>query len=169
LRTGPAPRCASSTERRHIHTILFEHLGATYRDADPVPVELALDARYDGLIILWMDGRNGRPAAELIAELSTSLLPQTLAGSNIEIASSWTPWPGENDERPNVPMDLGSPAGGPERAVQLFFIRGDVTEAVGPLRAYTHAIEDAGLADIQLVAPFYATRIGTDAYVDELW
>ncbi|HET7655229.1 MAG TPA: hypothetical protein VFK42_19510, partial [Acidimicrobiales bacterium] len=35
-------------ERRHIHTILFDHLGAVYRDDDPVPVDLALDHGYDG-------------------------------------------------------------------------------------------------------------------------
>jgi hypothetical protein len=27
----------------------------------------------------------------------------------------------------------------------------------------------AGLADVHLVAPFFRTIVGTDAYVDELW
>ena len=35
-------------ERRHVHTVLFDHLGAAYRDDDPVPIELALDHGYDG-------------------------------------------------------------------------------------------------------------------------
>jgi len=34
-------------KRTHVHTALFDHLGATYRDADPVPIELALDRGYD--------------------------------------------------------------------------------------------------------------------------
>ena len=32
--------------RRHTHTVLYEHLGACYRDGDPVPIELALDHGY---------------------------------------------------------------------------------------------------------------------------
>jgi hypothetical protein len=155
------------SERRHIHTVLFDHLADTYRDADPVPIDLALDSRYDGLVIAWLDARRGS-AAELQAALAAELLPKVLAGSSIEIASTWTPSAGENEEK-NVPMDLGSKAGGPERAVQLFFVRGDVKDAVAPLRAYTDAVEQAGLADVRLVAPFFATVIGTDTYVDQLW
>jgi len=47
-------------ERRHIHTVLFDHLGAVYRDDDPVPVDLALDHGYDGLVIGWFDALGGR-------------------------------------------------------------------------------------------------------------
>jgi len=156
------------SERRHIHTVLFDHVGAVYRDADPVPVELALDARYDGLVVAWLDARAGRTAADLHAQLAGDLLPKVLDGSSIESGSTWTPSAGENDEK-GVPMDLGSPAGGPERAVQLFFVRGDVASSLDALHGYTEALEAGGLADTRLVAPFLATAIGTDAYVDELW
>jgi hypothetical protein len=154
-------------ERTHVHTVLFDHLGAVYRDDDPVPIDLALDHGYDGVVAAWFDARTG-DAAELHAALSKELLPRLLQGSNIEIASSWTPSEGENAER-NEPMDLGSVAGGPERLCQLFFVRGDVRDSVSGLRAYTEAIESAGLADTRLVAPFLRTVIGTDRYVDELW
>jgi hypothetical protein len=66
-------------------------------------------------------------------------------------------------------MDLGSPAGGTERACQLLFVRGDVRDTLDRVHRYTDGIEQAGLADILLVAPWFATKIGTDAYVDELW
>jgi hypothetical protein len=66
-------------------------------------------------------------------------------------------------------MDLGSAAGGPERLLQLFFIRGAVRDALPALRAYTDRVEAAGLADTRLVAPFVRTVVGTDRYVDELW
>jgi hypothetical protein len=66
-------------------------------------------------------------------------------------------------------MDLGSRAGGPERLVQLFFVDGDVREALSTLRDYTKAVEAGGLATVRLVAPFHRTVIGTDRYVDELW
>jgi hypothetical protein len=154
-------------ERRHIQTALFDHLGALYRDDDPVPVELALDHGYDGLVALWLDGRDQQPAAELHGRLAEGLLPKLLSGSTIEIASSWTPSPGE-DAPKNVPMDLGTRAGGPERLVQLLFVAGDVRASLEGVREYTAAVEAEGLADVRLAAPFYRTVIGTDTYVDQL-
>jgi hypothetical protein len=155
-------------ERRHTHTVLYDHLGAAYRDADPVPVELALDHGYDGLVALWFDARNGRDARALLAELAPSHLGALVAGSNIEIVSSWTPSAGENDPR-DVPMDLGTKAGGPERLCQLCFVTGNVRDALAPLRRYTDAVTAADLAAVRLVAPFFRTIVGTDTYVDELW
>ena len=154
-------------ERKHAHTILYDHIGAVYRDADPVPVDLALDAVYDGIVAVWLDAKEG-DASALHAKLAESLLPDLVKGSSIEIASSWTPSAGENDEK-DVPMDLGTRAGGPERLCQLFFLRGDVRDALDRFRTYTDGIEKAGLADVLLVAPFFRTVVGTDTYVDELW
>jgi hypothetical protein len=155
-------------ERRHTHTVLYDHLGAAYRDADPVPIELALDHGYDGLVALWFDATGGRDAPALQRELERSHVRALLDGSNIEIVSSWTPSAGENDPR-DVPMDLGSRAGGPERLCQLCFVAGDVRDALPPLRAYTDAIAAAGLGTVHLVAPFFRTVAGTDTYVDQLW
>ena len=154
-------------KRTHVHTALFDHLGASYRDADPVPIELALDRGYDGLVAVWLDGI-GRDAALLARELTQELVPQLLAESNVEIASSWTPSAGENEPK-NVPMHLGSRAGGPERLCQLFFLTGDVRAPLERLRSYTQAVESAGLAKTRLVAPLVRTVPGTDRYVGELW
>jgi hypothetical protein len=154
-------------ERKHAHTILYDHIGAVYRDADPVPVDIALDAVYDGIVAAWFDAKDG-DAAGLHAALSESLLPDLVKGSSIEIASSWTPSAGENDEK-DVPMDLGTRAGGPERLCQLFFVRGDVRDTLDRFHAYTDAVEKAGVADVRLVAPFFRTVVGTDTYVDQIW
>ncbi len=154
-------------ERTHAHTVLFDHIAAMYRDEDPVPIELALDHGYDGIVIAWFDANDG-DAADLHARLSQDLLPGLLAGSTIDNASSWTPHEGENAER-NEPMDLGSRAGGPERLVQLFFVNGDVRASLDRLRTYTDAVEAQGLARTRLVAPFLRTVVGTDTYVDQLW
>ena len=105
-------------ERRHVHTVLFDHLGAQYRDEDPVPIELALDHGYDGIV-----ARAGSTAS---TATRTALHRRARGGAaarsarrlaTIEIASSWTPSAGENEPR-DVPMDLGSKAGGPERLLQ---------------------------------------------------
>ena len=66
-------------------------------------------------------------------------------------------------------MDLGSKAGGPERLLQTCFVRGDVRDALPPLRAYTDAVAAAGLATPRLAAPFIRTLVGTDTYVEDLW
>ncbi|HUI47657.1 MAG TPA: hypothetical protein VL119_03100 [Acidimicrobiia bacterium] len=155
-------------ERRHTHTVLYDYLGSAYRDPDPVPVELALDHGYDGLVIVWFDARGGRDARALQAELERSHVPTLLDGSPIEIVSSWTPSAGENDPR-DVPMDLGTKAGGPERLCQLCFVGGGVRDALASLRAYTDAVATADLATVRLVAPFFRTVVGTDTYVDQLW
>ena len=154
-------------KRTHVHTALFDHLGASYRDADPVPIELALDRGYDGLIAVWLDG-TGRDARTLAHDLGKEFVPQLLAESSVEIASSWTPSAGESEPK-NVPMHLGSRAGGPDRLCQLFFLTGDVRAPLERFRSYTQALESAGLAKAQLVAPLIRTVPGTDRYVEELW
>ena len=53
--------------------------------------------------------------------------------------------------------------------MHLLFVRGDVTAEIARVKAYTDAVEAAGLADVHLVAPFFRTVVGTDTYVDELW
>jgi hypothetical protein len=153
-------------ERTHVHTSTFDYVGTVYRDEDPVPVELALDRGYDGLVVLWWDARSGT-GSELHGALAASRLPDLLDGSAIEIASSWVPSAPDEGER-HAPMDLGSSPGGADRMVQLLFVDGDVEAAVDRVRAYTDAVEADGTAVLLLAAPFLRTVVGTDTYVDEL-
>lgn len=153
-------------ERTHVHTSMFNHLGSSYRDEDPVPVELALDHHYDGLFILWWDAAEGT-AADLERQLADGYLPDLLEGSDIEIASSWAP--SVPDEGPrDVPMDLGSPAGGVDRLIQLLFVGGDTETSITRVKEYTDAVESNGVARLLLAAPFFRTVVGTDTYVDQL-
>lgn len=61
-------------ERSHAHTVLFDHIGAVYRDADPVPIELALDHGYDGIVAAWFDSRDG-DAMALHTKLAATVMP----------------------------------------------------------------------------------------------
>ena len=153
-------------ERTHVHTSTFHYVDTAYRDDDPVPVELALDRGYAGLVVLWWDAATGS-GRDLHAALASSHLHQLLSGSPVEIAASWVPSePGAGAK--SAPMDLGSPPGGIDRMVQLLFVDGDPAVAVDRIRAYTDSVESAGVAKLQLAAPFRRTAPGTDRYVDEL-
>jgi hypothetical protein len=72
---------------------------------------LALDHKYDGIFVVWMDAAAG-DARSLHTELASAHMPKALAGSTLEIASSWTPSAGENEPK-ETPMPLGSKAAGP--------------------------------------------------------
>jgi len=155
-------------ERSHVHTSMFDHFGSFYRDPDPVPVDLALDHGYSGIVALWWDAANHAAASELHKTLGKSYVPSLLEGSSIEIASSWAPTVPDEPTR-DTPMDLGSSSGSTNRLIQLLFVDGDVREAVKRVRTYTDKVESDGLAKLQLAAPFFKTIVGTDTYVDQLF
>jgi hypothetical protein len=157
-------------ERTHVHTATFDQVGAAYRDADPVPVELALDHHYDAIVAVWLDGRDGLDAEELHQQLvDDGALGELLADSSIEIASSWTPRPEFRNSRDSAPMSLGSPGGQENRLCQLFFVTGDVRDSLDRFRRYTDRLAADSLADTALVAPFFRTVVGTDTYLDQIW
>ncbi|HEX3825177.1 MAG TPA: hypothetical protein VHV79_11995 [Mycobacteriales bacterium] len=157
-------------ERTHVHTATFDHVGAAYRDADPVPVELALDHCYDAIVAVWLDGRNDLDAVALHQRLvDDGALGELLADSAIEIASSWTPRPEFRNSRDSAPMALGSPGGQDNRLCQLFFVAGDVRDSLEKFGHYTDRVAADGIADTALVAPFLRTVVGTDTYLDEIW
>ena len=154
------------SERTHVHTSTFHYVGSAYRDEDPVPVELALDHGYEGMFALWWDATPGT-GEDLHATLAAGPTADLLAGSPIEIASSWVPSePGEPNT--DAPMDLGSPPGNTDRLVQLLFVADDPARVVDRVRAYSDQVERDGTAALRLAAPFVRTVPGTDRYVDEL-
>jgi hypothetical protein len=160
------------SERSHVHTVTFDYVDSAYRDADPVPVELALDHHYDAIVGVWLDARAKAGESSDAAALNDRLsgpLKELLDGSDIEIGSGWTPRPEFRNSRDSAPMSLGSPGGQENRLCQLFFVRGDVRQSLPRFRAYTDRLAADGIADTLLVAPFLQTVVGTDTYVDQLW
>lgn len=153
-------------ERTHVHTSTFTYVTSAYRDDDPVPVELAFDHGYGGLVVLWWDASTGT-GADLHTVLASARLPTLLTGSSIEIAASWVP-SAPDQGGTDAPMDLGSPAGGTDRLVQLLFVGGDPADALERVRTYTDGVESDGAGTLLLAAPFVRTIVGTDTYVDEL-
>ncbi len=157
-------------ERSHVHTATFEYIGVDYRDPDGVPLTLALDHKYSGIFLVFIDGKDGRDAAATHADLSKEVLPKALEGSKLDIASSWLPTEAfRGSGRSGQPMALGSPGGDTNRLCQIFFTDGDVREQVDAVRAYTDAVDASGIGEVLLAAPFIRTVVGTDTYVDQIW
>jgi hypothetical protein len=154
-------------ERDHVHTVLFDYLRTQYRDEDPVPIELALDYPYQGLVNVFLDREDGVDATELDAWLDERV-PGLLADGPIACCAHWNPIPRDANTS-NAPMDLGSPPGGPERRLQMFFLESDPREVWDRFVEYGDAVKSSGLARVALAAPFFVTWPGTDRYADELW
>lgn len=156
-------------ERTHVHTILANYAGAVHRDADPVPIELALDHPYQGLVTVFIDRTEGVSHEQMIRALADGPLRKLLDASPIATVSSWLPISREGDVTQNSPMDLGSDPGGPERTLQLCFLEEDPRSHWQRFVAYAAEIEAAGLGRVSLAAPLIPTCVGTDRYTDELW
>jgi hypothetical protein len=156
-------------ERTHVHTILAHYAGTTYRDEDPVPIELALDHSYPGLVTVFIDRAEGVSHEDLTRELARAALPALMESAGVASAAGWLPISREGDVTSNSPMDLGSDPGGPERSLQLCFLERDPREVWARFVEYGHAVDASGLGRVVLAAPLIPTVVGTDRYSDELW
>jgi len=157
-------------QRTHAHTAIYFHQREFYRDADPVPVTLALDHRYAGLVSIHIDRADGvkHPAVDEWFEATGHAL-MLGDGSKFASAASWRPIIPRIAEGQQAPMPLGSGPGTPARTMQLFFCETDPSEVWDQVRNYAAAFEASGLGTITLAAPFIPVIIGTDTYSDELW
>ena len=153
------------SERRHVHTVLFDYLTTAYRDADPVPIQLALDHGYVGVAMIATDRAAGVSEDDFSAWTETC---NVLAGSAMANISTWRAQP-RDEITANAPMDLGTGTGGPERTMQLAFLEGDVESAWSDVSRYADAIDASGLGRVCFVGPFHKTVVGTDKYADQLW
>ena len=156
-------------DREHVHTVLFDYEGTVYRDDDPVPVELALDHDYKGLVSVFIDRDDGVDGSSYSEWLADGPLADLLADSPIAMASTWSPIGRDDGVTDQAPMALGSPPGGEERSLQQFFVESDPEECWDAFVDYGKALEADGRAKVALAAPFIPTVVGTDTYTDELW
>jgi hypothetical protein len=155
-------------ERTHAHTALYTFGAAHYRDADPVPVDLALDHPFAGLASIFVDRADGVSHADLDAWIDGEGYDGLLGdGSPVAIAATWEPVRPKGDTR--APMDLGSGPGGPERSMLLAFLTTDPATAWPTIEAWSGALEGAGIGAVRFAGGFLPTIPGTDTYSDELW
>ena len=155
-------------ERRHAHTVLYTHRSNRYRDADPVPVDLALDHGYAALASVVVEPADGRSADEVDAWVDGEGLPGLFVDGPVASCAQWRAVP-RDDMTSNAPMDLGSPPIGPDATMQLFFLEADPRDCWDRFVGYAGRLEASGVGRVTSAAPFLRTVVGTDRYADELW
>ena len=156
-------------QRVHAHTALYLFQSVAYRDDDPVPLELALDHNFAGLVSVHVDRAEGVKQQAFDEWFESAGRNVILDDSPVAIAASWRPIIPKTPDGQQAPMELGSGPGTKARSMQLFFCDTDPAEIWDRFEAYGAAIDESGVATAQLVAPFIPTIVGTDTYTDELF
>ncbi len=153
-------------ERDHVHTLLYRYAWSANRDADGVPIELALDHPYAGLVAEWVDRAEDVPIERLWEWLRHEHLPELLPGTSAGLVGAFTPLPLLIDAPGDVPRQEASD----RRTLLLWFLDDSPLEAWDPVvSAHRQALEASGLGTVVAALPFIPTIPGTDTYTDQLW
>jgi hypothetical protein len=150
--------------RTHYNTATYGHAWRAYRDADPIPLELALDHRYPGMVALFVDLADGAEQQDL-DNWFDGYLPSWLPGSAVSTVSHWTNIPLRDDKPDFTPVDER----GVRRSLQIHFVESDPLDVWDHEQRLADDLGTSGVGSVAFAAPFLATVIGTDRYVDELW
>jgi hypothetical protein len=143
--------------RDHISTAMYKFRAESHADPDGVPVELACDRGYPGLVMLVAEPPEGKDAAWLLDRITArSPLPA-------DQIAAFTPVPLLADAPKDVPLTPET-----ERVCLLAFDESDPLDHWDGYRAFADALatEDA---KVIFAAPFIKTVPGTDTYTDRLW
>ena len=153
------------SERSHAHTRLYDFEGAVSAEDDGVPIELALDHPYGGLVVLCSEPAEGSDHGALAATSASHV--SELLRSGVDLVSNWRFHVEEGDFR--APMELGAEGGSPERLLQLCFVKDSPEGAWPAVHRFAQDLEDSGAGRVSFAAPFIPTIVGTDTYTGELW
>ncbi|MBW2268513.1 MAG: hypothetical protein JRH16_08040 [Deltaproteobacteria bacterium] len=146
-------------QRDVLSTASWDYLGGALRDADGVPPELALDRRYPGIVLAWVERRPEQSLEALRDALLRDALPGLLEKSPIAQALCFTPlpkadwWPKAAPEVPGVG----------DRVLVACFVDCDPLEVWGECFAdLPKTLESGGRGSTLFVAPFVPIVPGVD-------
>ncbi|MBP1325989.1 hypothetical protein JOF28_001221 [Leucobacter exalbidus] len=154
-------------EREHVHTAQYLPDSSISASEDGVPLTLALDHNYRGLVTVMIEPAAGVTREDALAQIEQGPAQELLQSGVADLISSWRmkPWPAHH----NVPMKMGNDGGTIERIMQLCFLPGDPEAGWQQIRDYAAAIEASGAGVVTFASPFIPTEVGTDLYTDQLW
>jgi hypothetical protein len=146
-------------ERDVLSTASYDYLGGAFRDADGVPPELALDRRYAGIVLTWVERTPGSSLEALSEGLLDEVLPGMIEKSPTAQALCFTPlpkadwWPKASPEVPGVG----------ERVLVVSFVECDPIEVWSEhFAGQGSALEAGGRGRTLFVAPFIPVTPGVD-------
>jgi len=152
--------------RDHVHTLLYRFAWEQGRDPDGVPVEVALDHPFAGVVPVWVDRKESVTADALSEWLRRDHLPSVLPGSAAALVAAFTPLPLLIDAPGDVPRQQASD----RRTLLLWFLDTDPVSAWDDTIArHRRDLDDSGLGTVVAALPFIPTIPGTDTYTDRLW
>jgi hypothetical protein len=153
-------------EERDVLTVGGHDLiGAVFRDPDGVPAELALDHRYPGLVVAWLERTPDHSLEDLRDALVEKVLPEFLAESPTAQALCFTPLP-KASWWPKASPEV---AGVGDRVLVAFFVECDPCEVWDERFAGVGSLLEAGgLGRTLFVAPFVPVVPGVDPDLAEL-
>jgi hypothetical protein len=149
-------------ERDHIHTVLYEYLWDVGRDADGVPVELALEHPYQAMHVLIGERNDDVDMGDVDAWFKDKL-PGALAGTKIGQVAAFKAMPLLDDAPPDVPRDPATN----RRFMQMWFA--EDASGFDVVQSVAKEFDGSGLGSIVFASPFKTTIPGTDTYTDQLW
>jgi len=152
-------------ERVQAHAGFYHLRWHAARDADGVPIEVALDHPFRGVVLLMVDRADGVEAPEFETAYRNEIETR-LPGSPAALCLGLAPEPLPDD----APAYVVRPPGLERRSLQIFFLDADPREAWDELFASQQEwLERRGLGRVSYAAPFIPTIPGSDRYTDELW
>ena len=144
-------------DRDHIHTALYDYAAQLNAPGSTMPIELALDRAYPGIVAVI--GEAGDGGVEAVTEWSRQ------RGCPADVMLVGTPLPLRGDRPADVP---DQPTG--NRFLHLYFSTEDPLDVWDD--RYASLGDDlaaSGTGRVLFASPFLATVPGTDTYTDELW
>ncbi|MCB0996748.1 MAG: hypothetical protein KDB21_16755 [Acidimicrobiales bacterium] len=159
---GLAERGRMNPDRDHVSTATYEYLGSAAREPEPVPVEMALDHPYPGVVCAWLRPADGVTVAELGEWCRATLDPPLLAdGSPVGLVADFA--------QCDFPGGIPPLTGKLDELVRCWFLDTDPRDCWDRFAGLAEAVADGGKGSLALAAPFIATVPGTTRYLDELW
>nr|MCS5637496.1 hypothetical protein [Myxococcota bacterium] len=146
-------------ERDVLTAASYDLVGTVARDADGVPPELALDRRYPGLVLAWVERTREHSIEALQTALLDEVLPEFLEKSPTAQALCFTPLP----KASWWPKAAPEVAGVGERLLIACFVESDPLEVWEERFAgFGGALESGGCGRTLFVAPFVPLVPGVD-------
>ena len=148
-----------------VSTAPYDRIGCVERDADGVPPELALEHRYPGVVLTWVERREATPLEALRDWLVGTLLPARQEGSPVAMTLVFAPRPKPKSWPAAVPEVPGLG----DRILLASFVEQPPGACWHHFADLGPAIDGAGLGTTLLVAPFAPVTPGVDLRADDLW